>query len=185
MGCNAELMPDHLVPGPPRSTGAQGARETHGVGGVVQQIVIALLPGGYPDLHCVAKLMGLSARTLQRRLSDDGLTFGRLVARARLDVGQRLLNDPGRRVIDVALDLGYSDQAHFARAFARWSGLTPRQFRRLRSIGCPGRAPVDERLTSGRDAAIPRRRRSPSPTRLHLVAGAPQPERAEKQGGLA
>jgi AraC-like DNA-binding protein len=163
----------------------QGPRGLEGLGGAVQQIVTAQLPDGCPDVRAVAKVMRLSSRTLQRRLSAEGVTFACLVSRVRYAIAQRMLDDPGRKIIEVALDLGYSDQAHFARAFARWSGLTPRQFRRLRSIGCPGRAPVDERLTSGRDAAIPRRRRSPSPTRLHLVAGAPQPERAEKQGGLA
>jgi AraC-like DNA-binding protein len=43
---------------------------------------------------------------------------------------QRMLGDPDRRVIDVALDLGYSDHAHFTRAFERWTGIPPREFRR-------------------------------------------------------
>ena len=165
------------------------ARAPHapdGLGAVVQQIVTTLLPDGCPDVRSVAKAMRLSSRTLQRRLSAEGVTFACLVARVRFAIAQRMLDDPARKIIEVALDLGYSDQAHFARAFVRWSGLTPRQFRRLRSIGCPDRAHADERLITGRDAAIPRRPGSHSLTRLHLVAGGPQSERAsEEQGGLA
>jgi AraC-like DNA-binding protein len=174
----------HLPPQLPPLT--QGCHGTEGLGDEVQQIVTSLLPEGCPDVRSVAKAMRLSSRTLQRRLSNEGVTFACLVSRVRYAIAQRMLNDPGRRIIEVALDLGYSDQAHFARAFVRWSGLTPRQFRRLRSAGCPDRAPSDECLVTGRDAAIPRRPGSLSRTRLHLVAGAPQRERAsEEQGGLA
>lgn len=102
----------------------------------MQQIVTTLLPDGHPDIRSVAGMFRLSARTLQRRLYDDGLTFARVVARARCDMAQRMLDDPARKVIDVALDLGYSDHAHFTRAFARWTGHAPREFRRLHSTGC-------------------------------------------------
>jgi AraC-like DNA-binding protein len=101
-----------------------------GIGGVVAEIVVRLLSDGPPDVASVAKAMGVSVRTLQRRLLAAGLTFVGIVARARLDVARQLLDDPARRVIDVALDLGYSDHAHFTRAFARWTGLAPRDFRR-------------------------------------------------------
>jgi AraC-like DNA-binding protein len=101
----------------------------------VQQIVTTLLADGSPDIHTVAAMAGLSVRTLQRRLSDEGLTFAGVVTRVRRAGAQRLLDDPTRKVIDVALDLGYSDPAHFTRAFVRWTGLAPREFRRLRSPG--------------------------------------------------
>ena len=103
------------------------------VGGAVQQMVTTLLPDGNPDIHLVAEAAQTSARTLQRRLRQEGVTFAGVVARARFHAAQRLLDDPARKVIDVALDLGYSDPAHFTRAFSRWSGITPREFRRLQS----------------------------------------------------
>ena len=103
-----------------------------GVGRTVQRIVAALLPEGYPDIHLVSKAVSLSPRTLQRRLHAEGLTFARVVARTRFAEARRLLDDPTRKVIDVALDLGYSDPAHFTRAFGRWTGLPPREFRRRR-----------------------------------------------------
>ena len=180
----SEATSRHLRGQPPPS--ARQPEAPKGLGGIVQEIVTALLPDGCPDVRSVAKVMRLSSRTLQRRLSAEGVTFAWLVAQVRYASAQRMLDDPDRKIIEVALDLGYSDQAHFARAFARWSGLTPRQFRRLRSMGCPGRAPSNGPLVSGRDAAIPGRPGSLSPTRLHIVAGAPKHERAsDEHGGLA
>jgi len=107
------------------------------VGGAVEQIVTTLLPDGSPDIHLVAESVRTSARTLQRWLKQEGVTFARVVARARFQAAQQLLDDPARKVIDVALDLGYSDPAHFTRAFSRWSGVTPREFRRLQSSHRP------------------------------------------------
>src|SRR5215468_9700493 len=148
MGCDPEAVPGHLPPQPPRSTWAQGTCRSQGLADDVQQIVSSLLRDGYPDVHSVAKMMGLSARTLQRRLSDEGVTYARVVARARFDVAQRMLEDPACKIIEVALDLGYSDPAHFARAFVRWTGLAPREFRRLRATGCRGDAFPHENLVS-------------------------------------
>jgi AraC-like DNA-binding protein len=102
----------------------------------VQRIVITLLPDCSPDIRTVAEIARLSVRTLQRRLHDQGVTFAWVVAGARLAMAQQMLVDPARKVIDVALDLGYSDPAHFTRAFVRWTGLAPREFRRLRSTAC-------------------------------------------------
>jgi AraC-like DNA-binding protein len=101
------------------------------VGGALQQVVTAFLPDGYPDIQLVADAVGLSTRTLQRRLHEDGATYAGVVAKARFGEARRLLRDPARKVIDVALDLGYSDPAHFTRAFERWAGVPPREFRRL------------------------------------------------------
>jgi AraC-like DNA-binding protein len=135
MRCDPEATPGQLLPQCPRSTSPPRARETQELGGVVQQIVTRLLPDGYPNVQSVAEMVRVSARTLQRRLSEEGLTFAGIVMRARFDVAQRMLDDPTRKVIDVALDLGYSDQAHFTRTFVRWTGLAPREFQRLRAAG--------------------------------------------------
>ena len=105
-------------------------------GRVVAAVVTTLLPERQPDVRAVAEVIQLSARTLQRRLSEEGLTFATVVARARFDAARRMLEDPSRRVVDVALEVGYSDQAHFTRAFVRWTGLSPREFRR-RTSGDP------------------------------------------------
>lgn len=99
-------------------------------GRALQQVITTMLPDGYPDIHRLAEAVRMSVRTLQRRLQLEGTTFARAVERARFDEARRLLGDPSRKVIDVALDLGYSDHAHFTRAFARWAGRPPQEFRR-------------------------------------------------------
>ena len=71
----------------------------------------------------------MSVRSFQRRLEDEGVNYSQLIDWVRLDRATRLLDAPGARVIDVALEVGYSDPAHFTRAFRRWTGVTPRQFR--------------------------------------------------------
>jgi AraC-like DNA-binding protein len=76
----------------------------------------------------------------------------RIVARARCDVAQRMLDDPACKVIEVALDLTYPDPAHSARGFARWTGLTPRAFRRIRPTGCRGRDIPDRSQAGSRTA---------------------------------
>jgi AraC-like DNA-binding protein len=126
---------DQLLPRCPQSRSARRARETCHFTDVVHQIITPQLRDGSPGVHSVARMLGLSARTLQRRLFDEGVTYARVVARARFDLAQRMLDDPACKIIEVALDLGYSDQAHFARAFVRWSGLAPGDFRRLRLTG--------------------------------------------------
>src|SRR5262249_54846170 len=139
MDCHPDVMPDQLLPRCPQSEAVRRARETGRLGAVVQEIMAPLFRDGYPDVHSVATMLGLGVRTLQRRLSDEGVTYARVVARARFDVAQQMLEDPACKVIEVALDLGYSDQAHFTRAFMRWTGFAPREFQRIRASGSPPR----------------------------------------------
>ena len=103
--------------------------------GSVRQLVTALLADGYPDVRRIAEAAATSTRTLQRRLADEGLTYARVVAQARYGLARQLLEDPERKVIDVALDLGYSDPGHFTRAFRGWTGMSPREFRQRLAQG--------------------------------------------------
>ena len=84
---------------------------------------------GPPGIDLVAERMGTSIRTLQRRLTTAGLTYTQILQSARCAAAQRLLTDRQPTIGEVARTLGYSDPAHFTRAFLRWTGLTPRQFR--------------------------------------------------------
>ena len=105
----------------------------------VREIVVTgLLNGGAPDIREVARMVTTSARTLQRRLRGAGLTYAGLVQQARCEAASRMLLESDQSVSDVARTLGYSDPAHFTRAFHRWTGLTPRGFRRR--DGGPGAA---------------------------------------------
>ena len=63
-------------------------------------------------------------------LRSLGLTYSDLVQQARFEAAAELLKNPDTKIIDVAFDVGYEDPSHFARAFRRVSGITPREFRR-------------------------------------------------------
>jgi AraC-like DNA-binding protein len=84
---------------------------------------------GYPDVHLAAELVDTSARTLQRRLGELGITYSEVVDGARFELARRMLTDTDSTISDIAYDVGYSDPSHFARAFRRLAGVSPRQFR--------------------------------------------------------
>jgi AraC-like DNA-binding protein len=97
----------------------------------VQQIITTLLAGPCRAVRIdiVAETMGTSVRTLQRRLRATGVTYSEVVQRARRTAAQQMLKDHSAGIATVARALGYSDPAHFTRAFQRWTGFTPRDFR--------------------------------------------------------
>lgn len=98
---------------------------------VVERVRIALVPGsdGFPDLDSVATGLGMSGRTLKRKLHERGYRFRSLLDDARLREARRLLMNPEIEIGQIAELLGYSDAAGFNRAFRRWSGETPSQAR--------------------------------------------------------
>src|SRR5690349_4791920 len=86
-------------------------------------------PGARPDVSAVARELGLSDRTLQRRIDDDGMTFCKLLLEARQELAREYLNRPDIDVAEVAYLLGYEDSNSFYRAFRTWEGTTPSQLR--------------------------------------------------------
>jgi AraC-like DNA-binding protein len=106
--------------------------------GQLEQAIESVL--GRPDLNLsfTAAIIGMSARTLQRRLAEHALPFSRLLQRVRFLNAQRLLSDARMRVGEIATRLGYTDAANFTRAFKRWTGIVPSEFRQLHYDG--GRA---------------------------------------------
>jgi AraC-like DNA-binding protein len=98
----------------------------------LRQTVEALVRLGSANVAAAAEAAGTSVRTFQRRLAAAGVGFGTLLAQARYAAACRMLVEPGCRVIDVSNALGYRDSANFTRAFRRWTGLSPREFRRAR-----------------------------------------------------
>ena len=118
----------------------------------VLQVIATLSASDCPRIGVTADAIGTSVRALQRRLAEAGVSYGRLVAEARFATAVHLLQRTDATVLDIALDLGYSDHAHFTRAFRRWTGVAPREFRRATRIvprTSPG-TPVDRtRRASG------------------------------------
>ncbi|MES1943828.1 AraC family transcriptional regulator [Salinisphaera sp. PC39] len=95
----------------------------------VRRAVLRLAREGRPDLPAVAAALGLSERTLHRRLAGRGINFRRLRDETLRRAAEDYLADPGLRLADVALLLGYSEQSAFNRAFRRWTGRTPGAYR--------------------------------------------------------
>jgi AraC-like DNA-binding protein len=96
----------------------------------IREAISHRLNNGRPTLGAVAGELNVSARTLQRRLSAAGWTYTDLVddvhfARARLRMARA---DASLKA--VAAELGFSEQSSFTRAFRRWIGFTPREYRR-------------------------------------------------------
>lgn len=82
-----------------------------------------------PVLEDVAALVGISPRSLQRRLERAGVSYRKIVADARYQIACDLLRDPARKIIDVSFEAGYENPQHFARAFRKIAGITPRAYR--------------------------------------------------------
>ncbi len=95
----------------------------------VRQHIAELLPRGQLTLRAVAEKLGMSTRTLQHRLRAEGASFSELVDGVRTTLAQRYLVERRLSVPDIAALLGYGDASAFHRAFKRWTGMTPRQFR--------------------------------------------------------
>ncbi|MCA9739016.1 MAG: AraC family transcriptional regulator [Gemmatimonadota bacterium] len=92
--------------------------------------VATSLSGGVPTLSDVARELGMSGRTLQRRLGAEETSFQTLVDEARRRLALRLLQDPDAATLSEATYMtGFSDQSAFTRAFKRWTGLTPGAYR--------------------------------------------------------
>ncbi|MEM8682209.1 MAG: AraC family transcriptional regulator ligand-binding domain-containing protein, partial [Pseudomonadota bacterium] len=95
----------------------------------VRNEVSRALSQGVPKMTDIASQLGMSGRTLQRRLSDDGVSFQSLVDGARRELAERLLADYAYPLAEVAFLTGFSEQSAFNRAFKRWAGQTPRSYR--------------------------------------------------------
>lgn len=87
------------------------------------------LQGGNPSAEHIAEALGMSPRTLARRLTDEGTTHKKLLDELRNDLAQRYLADPALSIAEVAFLLGFSEPSAFHRAFRRWTGTTPAEAR--------------------------------------------------------
>ncbi|MGY3447032.1 MULTISPECIES: AraC family transcriptional regulator [unclassified Bradyrhizobium] len=129
-GHNQELL-EILTPALASALGELQARSS-----IKEQVKVVLkrsLASGRPELSDVARDLGLSERTLQRRITEEGASFRELLAEARQELGRQLLLDPSAEIDEVACLLGYQDTSSFYRAFRDREGVTPSRWRELRS----------------------------------------------------
>jgi AraC-like DNA-binding protein len=101
--------------------------------GQLEQVIESAL--GHPEMSLpfTAAIIGMSPRTLQRRLTEQDASFSRLLQGVRFQKAIQLLRDPVMPLTQAAKRLGYTDLANFIRAFKRWTGVGPNEYRRLHS----------------------------------------------------
>lgn len=95
----------------------------------VENAVSPRLAHGGVAIHAVAKDLGMSTRTLSRRLADEGLTFSRVLAELRAELALKYLGDASLPVSRIAWLLGYGEASAFVVAFRRWTGMSPGEAR--------------------------------------------------------
>ncbi len=105
-----------------------------GIRSEVEHLLPELLPRGRASVPEVARRLGMSSRTLSRKLRDEGLAFTDILDDLRAALARRYLVDRELPVSEVAWLLGYQEVSSLTHAFKRWSGTTPRQFRDLQNM---------------------------------------------------
>jgi AraC-like DNA-binding protein len=96
----------------------------------VRRLVADELRGGVPSLGTIARRLGMSERTLQRVLAREHASFQREVDHVRRQLAERILDEGDLSITETAFLLGFADVSSFHRAFRRWTGQTPSEFRR-------------------------------------------------------
>ena len=105
------------------------AGKSHSFQSSVENAIVPLLPHGKAAADEIAQQLGVSRRTLARRLSLEGLSFSRLLEDLKLHLAMRYLADRDLSVSEIAWLLGYQEIGAFSRAFKHWTGKTPRETR--------------------------------------------------------
>jgi AraC-like DNA-binding protein len=100
----------------------------------VRAALLELIPAGRTRLPDVAMRLGMSERTLQRRIIEERTTFGDLRDQVRLELAQHYLEATTVRLNEIAFLLGFADSNSFYRAFRRWTGRTPLEVREASSL---------------------------------------------------
>lgn len=95
----------------------------------VENLIKDALPSGIPSLIHIGKHMGMSSRTLTRRLSENGITFRDLIKQTQEKTSKNLLKNSNYSMGEIAFQIGFSEQSAFSRAFKRWTGQSPLEFR--------------------------------------------------------
>ncbi len=97
----------------------------------VQRAICAEMKGEVPALSRVAVRLGMSTRNLQRHLHEEGTSFHKLLDKTCHQMAVHQVREQRLPLGEVAFLLGYSEVSAFHRAFRRWTGMSPAQFRRL------------------------------------------------------
>jgi AraC-like DNA-binding protein len=105
----------------------EGGGGTFQVG--LENAIAPLLPHGKARVAEIARRLGMSPRTLARRIASERLTFAGILAKLRTDLARQYLNEEDLAISQIAWLLGYQEVSAFSHAFKRWTGKTPREAR--------------------------------------------------------
>lgn len=111
----------------------------------VEKAMAPLLPHGKARAAEVAHKIGMSHRTLARRLAEEGLTFSEIAEQLKADLAQHYLRDGDLPISQIAWLLGYHEVSAFTHAYKRWTGMTPRQSRLKKQATPTGNAQTSRR----------------------------------------
>ena len=96
----------------------------------VRQLLVQMLPSGKADQDTVAKRLYRSTSTLQRQLGTEGTSYRSVLESTRRDLAEQYLQDGEYTQAQIAFMVGFSDQSNFARAFKRWTGVSPGEYQK-------------------------------------------------------
>jgi len=112
---------------------------TTGIATQVRKALIGVMDGGDSGIEALARRLGMSARSLQRRLADEQTSYNDLLAEVRAEFAKRYLARGTLTASEIAYLLGFTEPPAFFKAFKRWTGMTPREFQ---ATGGGDRAPA-------------------------------------------
>ncbi len=122
---SAGTSPIPMPPGGPRDDPTEPWEFVH----LMRMLIQPYVEEGRPDVAVAAELAGMSTRTLQRHLKLCGSSYSQILQEARFQLACMRLEDPSLKVIEIALMTGYENPQHFTRAFRRFTGVTPSEYR--------------------------------------------------------
>ena len=95
----------------------------------LSEVILALLPEGQATIERVASTLGISTRSLQRQLSQQNMSFSKVLQTIRYQRAEYLLAETDLSLTEIATRLGYREQSSFSSAFRSWTGHSPREAR--------------------------------------------------------
>lgn len=104
---------------------------------IIQRVKVAILdqlPSGNVTDDTISEAIYTSKRTLQRKLNEQGTTFKAILTEVRKDLACKYIHDRQLTLTEISFMLGFSEMSSFSRAFKRWTGESPKEFRKLDSV---------------------------------------------------
>ena len=124
----------------------------------VENAIAVLLPHGEMHFDAVAAELGMSGRTLARRLASEGHSFTKILEGLRCALARRYLAESEMSISEIAWLLGYSEAANFTHAFHRWTGTNPRteraKARRSIKFNATRKSGLTHSTTSGKKGRV-------------------------------